>query len=146
MGQYSDWMISKEVHEWIFNYLPKGSTILELGSGDGSAILGKRYKVYSVENDLKWINRHKKVGYIYAPLKNGWYDLRAVPRYDLLIVDGPKGSQSKVFFEKHLSLFDKSKPAIIDDTHREGERLMAERLGGGEVIKSGNKQATVIWL
>ena len=31
---FGGWAISKELFEWILKHIPKGSTILELGSGN----------------------------------------------------------------------------------------------------------------
>lgn len=35
------WAIPREAFEWIYENLPHGSTILELGSGNGTKELGK---------------------------------------------------------------------------------------------------------
>ena len=87
------WNISHQLYEWTVANLPPGRTILELGSGAGTALLARRWTVYSVEHDSRFVGRYDST-YIEAPIVNGWYDadiLRtALPSgYDLLLVDGP---------------------------------------------------------
>jgi hypothetical protein len=135
-------LMCNEIHEWIESNLPKGSAILELGSGKGTARMVKNYTVYSVEHSQKWMNRYGS-NYIYAPIKNGWYDIGAVKRgipehYDLLLVDGPP---RKIDGEKigrmpladHLDLFDTDVTIIVDDSDRGREmkllKQMVEKMG-----------------
>ena len=47
---------------------PQGSTIVELGSGNGTNRLTKEFKVYSIEDDKKWIGYCEDSNYIHAPL------------------------------------------------------------------------------
>ena len=88
LESFGDSSISKELYDYILANLPKGSTILELGSGKGTARLFENYTVYSIEHSKKWLNRYGS-NYIYAPIKNGWYDIEAIKKdipdhYDLL--------------------------------------------------------------
>ena len=63
----SDHAIDLELYKLIAMILPEGKTILELGSGDGTAALVKRWNVISVENDKKYVGLHHD-NYIHAPL------------------------------------------------------------------------------
>ena len=121
--------ISVDLLVYIHNILPEGSTILELGSGSGTAELAKYYKMYSVEHDRKWMNLYDSE-YIFAPIKNygryKWYDINHLQNklpnhYDLILVDGPPGPIGRYGFLHHLSLFNSSVPIIFDDTHRKEE-------------------------
>lgn len=50
------WAIDPQAFKFILAFLPKGSTILELGSGYGTLMLLKAgYKVISIENDARWV-------------------------------------------------------------------------------------------
>lgn len=117
---------------WLKKRLPEGSTILELGSGSGTAHLCERWTVYSVEHDAEFVGRHGST-YIHAPIIDGWYDVsvleREMPqRYDLLIVDGPPGRIGRRKFLAHLDLFRDDVPILVDDTHRAQEAEIARRL------------------
>ena len=134
----------RSFHTFINKYLPKGKTILELGSGDGSKRLVEAgYTVYAVEHDEGWITRWPNdVNYIYAPLRehkkvegfdaNVWYDpayLQDLPDYDLIIVDGPPGCEGRSGFLKYFDeLFKSDVPIVIDDMQRVPERLLVTRL------------------
>jgi hypothetical protein len=128
-------------HDFIFEHLPKGKTILELGSGDGSMRLVEAgYTVYSVEHNDAWMNRHKSVNYIHAPLKEHkqvkgfgkviWYDpsyLKDLPEYDLLIVDGPPGCEGRAGFLKYKELFNLDVPIVFDDLQRIDECRLVQK-------------------
>jgi hypothetical protein len=49
------WMLSEEALKWITDNIPFNSTIVELGSGFSTKILSRDYKIFSVEEDLKWV-------------------------------------------------------------------------------------------
>ena len=130
--------ISEELFLWLKKNLPPAKTILELGSGTGTKELTKHWKVYSVEQDEKWLGVAENSNYIYAPLKqyglSEWFDIDVLQKelpqhYDLIIVDAPTGI-SRLGFIGFLRLFNTNVPIIIDDTHREEERRMATKLGG----------------
>ena len=74
----------------------------------------KYWNVYSVEENHNWatvMSCHNN--YIYAPLKDNWYDLDELKHwlpkeYDLIIIDGPKGSWGnpiRTGFYKNKDLF-----------------------------------------
>lgn len=155
-----------------YNLLPKSfeiidqklngkGTILELGTGEGTAELIKRgYQVYSIEAHREWMKY--KSEYIYAPLKKykkktkeyQWYDkqyltsLKAIP-YNLLIIDGPRGNEGRGNIVHFLDLFDLSTHILIDDTERAGEYAIYEAIRKaigreGTTYKQGDKE--FIWI
>lgn len=71
---FGGWAISEDLYEWLVEHVPPGKTILELGSGDGTAELVKRWAVATVEHDKAWLGHATGAHYIYAPLIRGWYD------------------------------------------------------------------------
>ena len=126
---FNNWTIPKELFDWIRANLPDGKTILELGSGDGTDELRKHYTVHSIEHDLAFV---KEGNYIHAPIIRyrgyDWYDLtklKALPKYDLLLIDGPTSVIGRRGFIKHRDLFNLNVPIVIDDTQREAERIIA---------------------
>ena len=134
--EHHGYMISEELYRWILDNIPKGSTILELGSGDGTKMLSKFYHMISIEHNPKYQNLHDS-RYICASLKDNWFDVdvlkKELPKkgeYDLILVDAPPAfnAHARLGFYHNRDLFDLSVPIIIDDTHREGERLLANSL------------------
>ncbi len=124
--------ISKELIDWIWENIPEGSTILELGSGYGTKELVKKYNVYSIEHDEKWMGIAEGSNYIYAPLKNGWYDreilIKEIPKkYDVLLIDGPPNIY-RGNFVNHYDLFQNVKTIIVDDTHRNNDSKIVESI------------------
>jgi len=132
-----------EIIEWIRENVPKGSTILELGSGRGSTqSLCHEYKMYSIEHDKKWLNRFDS-SYIYAPIKDGFYDREVLKKelpteYELILVDGPprKIDGKKIGrkgFGENLDLFNTDCIIIFDDSDRGREKNLiasvCEQLG-----------------
>ena len=87
--------IDGAIYDYICDILPPGKTILELGSGVGTRFLVERWKVYSIEHNKVWLNLFHD-NYIYAPMKNGWYNVNILKEalsdleYELILVDGPK--------------------------------------------------------
>lgn len=126
---FGGWAISKEMFEWINENLPEGSTIVELGSGNGTKELVKKYKVFSIEHDIDWVGVVPESTYIFAPLIDGWYDTSIVKNklpkeYDLVIVDGPI-RKDRINFLKNYELFKTDIPIIIDDTNRTDDKEMS---------------------
>ncbi|MGA9530289.1 MAG: hypothetical protein WBQ73_00170 [Candidatus Babeliales bacterium] len=125
---FGQWTIPKELFDYVRTSVPEGATIVELGSGWSSEELSKYYSVYSVEHDPVWMNRYK-TQYIYAPLKNGWYDSEQLKRhlpssYEVLIVDGPDKAHREGLLE-HLDLFLPRVKMIINNTQdAEGKALL----------------------
>lgn len=134
LRKISEWSMDKEMYNWVRRNIPRGSTILELGSGKSTIDLAKDYKVYSVEHDKEWLNLTDKAKYIYAPIKDGWYDTDILreelpTKYDLIIVDGPPGYIGRMGFYHNLKLF-KTKvcPILFDDTNRKVEKDLLEKV------------------
>lgn len=129
------WMLPEEAFRAIDGLIKPGDTILELGSGEGTDILLEKYVVHSVEHDPKWMGTFPKEKHtaIYAELDNGWYrrttlELLLPESYDLLIVDGPVGSENRIKFLENFDLFRVDVPILIDDVHRALEMEMATAL------------------
>jgi hypothetical protein len=125
--------ITEPLFQWIRAHLPDGKHILELGSGDVSTwYLSAHYRLTSVEDNLAFLNKYPST-YIYAPIVDGWYSLGALrahlPQdYDLILVDGPTGSEIRRGFLSNFFLFRYDVPIIFDDTWRQPERDMALEL------------------
>lgn len=125
--------ITEELYRWIVNHVPSGKHILELGSGDVSTrFLSKTYLMTSVEDNIGFLNRYPS-RYIHAPLVEGWFDVTVLKTnlpddYDIILVDGPAGSEARAGFLANIGLFKLNVPFIIDDTCRDVERKMADDL------------------
>jgi hypothetical protein len=127
------WSMSIEGFQWILNNIPENSTVLEIGAGLGTKELNRFYKVTSIEDSKKWVNSVEGVNYIYAPLDPKWYKVENLKnnlpkKYDLLIIDGPKGSPNRVPILNHLNLFYLDCPILIDDVHAKASLHIAESL------------------
>jgi len=116
----------------VLHNIELGSTIIELGSGFSTEFFSKYYDVYTVEHDLKWLDKKVNgVNYIHAPLKEykpffsdkeEWYDVEVLKKelpkdYAAIIVDGPSGSTfSRYGFAHNLDIFNRCK-VLFDDVH-----------------------------
>lgn len=132
--QFDGWAVSESLVNKIKEILLPGSTILELGSGDGStAALSIDYKLISIEENEKWLNKYINVNYIYCPLKphkelknyenmTVWFDAEILRpqlagiEYDLLLVDGPSSPRAGLI--KYWDMFKSDVPIIVDDLQR----------------------------
>ena len=133
MESFGWYQMSEVMFRHILDVLPKGKTVLEIGSGWCSSQLAKHYKTYSVEHDSKFLNKYDDVHYVFAPLdpNTGWYDPETLyeempDKYDLIIVDGPSGGMvinnsgaqsSRMGFVNNHKLFNTDLPIFWDDTH-----------------------------
>lgn len=139
------WSLSPKVFEWIHTNLELGSTIVELGSGEGSFLLSRKYEVYSVEHDPSFVGLYPTVNYVYAPIVDGWYSLSALAdnlpfEYDLLIIDGPPGNIGRKGILKNFSsLFRWDKPIIVDDVNRSDDMEIYDSL-----LSMSQKVGTII--
>ena len=140
---------------WVCKNIPSGSTILELGSGEGSKILHDNgYTMYSVEHSLDWLNKYDGINYVYAPITEhkpvkgfepqcSWYDKDAISRipkgYKCIIVDGPPDRIGRSGFYKYLSLFDTDVPIIVDDLNRGLDYKLALR------VSAKLKRPLIVW-
>jgi len=141
------------LHDRLFELVGPNAHILELGSGEGTIELKKRFnEVTTVEHDSEYLNQAENVTYVHAPLKpysdkyfrdaTLWYDPEIIKTidgsYDAILVDGPKGSQGRGGFFTNLHLFKLNVPILFDDVHRMWEfRLM------GRVAQALQKEATL---
>lgn len=156
LESFGESSFSREMFDYIVNTLPRGSVVLEFGSGWASGMLSQHFIVYSIEHDEYWLNRFD-TNYIYAPLKDDWYDPKFIKvgiplNYDLIIVDGPPGYEKNLRrgFLDFLFLFDCNVMIIVDDVDRENERKILEELGRRlgkkfEVYSGAGKQFGVIF-
>jgi hypothetical protein len=145
--------ISERCKLLIRELVDEGSILLELGSGNTTQELKKYFKVYSIEHDSNWIPKwwDKSEGandYIYAPIKDGWYDVEKIKdklpeKYDAILIDGPPGNTpagGRMGFYNNIELFTliNDIPIIIDDVHRDQEleliKLLSEYLNKPYVI------------
>ena len=158
------WAIEKIMVYWINQNIPKGSTILELGSGYGTASLVEKHKVYSVEQNLEWVNKIVGSNYIYAPLKNYgnylWYDDSFIEKikkidYKLLLIDGPTEPSDwidgKYDFIRNgilerINLFYNGSIIIVDDIERPEDLNLAKKLCSLLNKKSYNVGRNVLFM
>jgi hypothetical protein len=127
------WAAPTELHDFLFRRVcAYFSSILELGSGSGTARLVEYYnKVVTVEHDPKFLDKVEGARYIYAPIVNGWYDtnmLRNLPPHDVILVDGPPGSIGRHGFLDNIHLFNSNAPILVDDCHRPDEYDLARKI------------------
>ena len=120
---FGGFSIGKQLFNYVRSILPDGKTMLELGSGWASGEFSKHYTVYSIEDNLRWLNKYK-TNYIHVPIKSNWYNAdilknKLPDHYDLILVDGPLGLIGRQGFCTYLHLFKINVPIIFDDTHRE---------------------------
>jgi len=123
------------MRNWIWQNIPRGETVVELGAGLVSTrILRKRFKLFSVEENLDFIGLYSNVAYIHAEIDSttNWYSLKPeqLPKkFNLLIIDGPSGSHLRRNILQCEWIFERAQTIIVDDTWRESERLLAESIG-----------------
>lgn len=140
------WSIGKHTFKKLTEVLPKGSTVLEFGSGAGTGLLSNFYSMKSIEADTEYINKYKST-YFHVPIKNVtpgtypdfpedpyWFDayalakqISAIGHYDCIIVDGPKGYRGGLYYNHRLFDF-KNKVAIFDDVHAGDHRKLMEMI------------------
>lgn len=141
---HPDWELDHSAIDVLLQYVPAGSTVVELGSGDGSLRLAEHWTVYSVEDDKRFVGRHEhpNLHYIHAPMvpvKNKhwptcweWYDPEVLnadlpSQYDALIVDGPRGGKRRPGIAVFQRLFN-ARVWLLDDLHRSIEKKVAEHI------------------
>ena len=65
---FEGWAIQESCFNFIRKILPKGKTILELGSGHGTGALSEYYNMISIENQPEWVGVYNSK-YIEVPVK-----------------------------------------------------------------------------
>lgn len=145
----SSWMLPHKAAVWLRDHILRDSTIVELGSGEGTIKLSRWFDVETVEHDEHFLDKYDddRIHYIHcpiAPLKStygpadnprtrdtnySWYDpdvLRSqLPKdYSAIVVDGPPGNIGRWGFAEHLDMF-ADVPILFDDIHRSAERELA---------------------
>jgi len=135
------WMLPLEAFEWIYQTIPEGSMIIEFGSGDGSQRLVDKYQLWSVEHDIKWLNKTTS-NYVHAPIvsnpvsekhnEQGWYEhslFEKIPgQVSLIIVDGPPGEIGRNGLTHYLGELPKTEWILVDDTDRIAEQTLSQSL------------------
>lgn len=132
MFSFGGGFIGHKLFLWLVNNVLIGSTLLELGSGPGTGLLSNFYQMYSVEEDLTWVDKYDST-YIHAPIIDEWYDPKVIEtqlpaEYDALFVDGPKGSARRARFIDYVDLFRKDITFVFDDVHRTLDNEMYVRV------------------
>jgi hypothetical protein len=141
--------IAESVVDSFLEILPKGSTILEIGTGGGTELLVEHYSVVSVDDKTKYHTGSSEL--LHVPLiapdvesksfawrfpdATMWYDPELLKSklegrtYDALLIDGPPGGRTRAwmwyFYDK---IFDTSVPVIVDDVHRQYEWKVALKI------------------
>ena len=97
-----------------------------MGSGNATEYLSKKWKMISIEEDQDWIDKFDS-NYIFAPIKNDWYDIDSIvnnlpKKVDVILIDGPAHGKRIGFFE-NLDIFLKLRPSILifDDVERQND-------------------------
>ena len=125
-----------KIPEHLYNYMRttwnEDSTVLELGSGSATGHLVEHFRVYSIEDDIDFLNLYD-ADYIYAPLRKNWYDREAITRfapehYDFILVDGPRDFARRINLLENLDLFNTSVPIIINNVHEKPIYELMEKL------------------
>lgn len=97
--------LRKVLYEFILKEIPSGSNVVELGGGNCSTrAFGKEYNLYTIEHDDRFLKHTDYTTYLYAPIKNGWYDrehLEGVMPKDIsmVFIDGPSGGKNHEIME-----------------------------------------------
>ena len=117
--------LEKSIFDYICHTIPYCSHVLELGSGWVTGQLAQYYHMHSIEESQRWLYIYDS-HYIYAPLRNGWYDVdvlsRELPRisYSCVIVDGPFRKRHRRGLIDYIDLFDWSAMFIHDEVQFSG--------------------------
>tara|TARA_R100000900_G_scaffold133531_1_gene110306 strand:+ start:15847 stop:16326 length:480 start_codon:yes stop_codon:yes gene_type:complete len=130
-----DWSMNEEAMNFILQKLSKKKkTILEIGSGRSTEKLSKFFTVTSIEENINWVGKYN-AEYIYAPIKNNWYDIDVLKennlskkKFDIIIIDGPAYGK-RMGFLKNLNFFDiKNSIIIVDDIERKEDTALLKNI------------------
>ena len=135
---YGGWAIQFRTLQLMRSLVPKGSRVLEFGSGEGTRELSKFFEVTSIEHDSNWIGNCPKSTYIHAPLVRldsgrTWYDWNKINKHlpkavDIIFVDGPPGFIGRQPFSDYLDSMPDYSHLVIDDSERDDERELVQDL------------------
>ncbi len=127
---FGGWSIDYECFQEITKLMPYRGTLLELGSGPVTHKLAKCYTVYSIEDNIDYMEGLPHG--IHAPISRGWYCLnnnQLPEKYDLILVDGPSNrTGSRMGFFNHRNQFNLDVPIVMDDVNRPEERAVLDLL------------------
>lgn len=130
--------LGKSVFEWL-DKQDKNKAILELGAGISTRVLSDMgFTVYSIEAHKEYIEALDNVTSYHVPLAKEnnvqWYDTKILQEilenlnYDIVIVDGPRGSEGRSNMVYYTQLFDLSATFIVDDCEREADNSIFESI------------------
>jgi hypothetical protein len=117
--------------EYILKNIPKGSKVIELGSGHCSTpALSWFYELYSIEHNPEFANIYPNVNYLVADNASGWYNRDAVKAFipkdhTFVLIDGTH----RAGILKNLDIFNPDAVYMIHDTYRPDEIQLAHDLG-----------------
>jgi hypothetical protein len=120
---FGNWSIESELYQWLVDNLEENKLLIEMGSGNTTSELIKKWNVISIEEDIYWVNKFHE-NYIHAPIINGWYDFDVIKnqlpaKIDALLVDGPAHGERMDLVDKIEFFMEKSPEIIVfDDTKR----------------------------
>lgn len=124
--------IEKVTFDWILENIPKGSVVIELGSGHCSTkALSLYYELYSIEHNPEFANLFPNVKYLVTDNASGWYEREKVKEFI-----PEKSKQTMIFIDgthragilDNLDLFNPDAVYLIHDTYREIEIKLANDL------------------
>ena len=136
------WILSEATRDMIRSRIPSDGTILEFGSGKGTKILSREFRVTAIEHDADYLEAGD-FRTIHAPIvynstsesvgEFGWYNPDIIrdeidQRYDLIIIDGPTGKIGRSGILEHTDLLQKSGAILVDDVQRIAEHNLALEL------------------
>lgn len=111
--------IAEELFWMVILACPKAGAILELGSGYTTGMFAQHRTIYSVENDADYVGKYNDTQYyIPASIQDGYYNqyvLQGLPKYDVLLIDGPAHDTRIDRFIENMQHFDKTAHWFIDD-------------------------------
>ena len=117
------WRIAKDLIDRIEELVPKGSKILEFGSGQGTkSLVDVGYNMFSVEENARFVGLFHDQ-YCHAEIKDRWYDLGKVNEFlkdksfYAILIDGPAHGERLKILDSGLD-FDNFKIIIVDDIER----------------------------
>ena len=119
--------ISNFMLQFMIQTIPKGSTILEFGSGRGTQKLSETFNMLSIEESSDWVDRYDSE-YAHVEIENDWYNIDKVndfiknKTYDAILIDGPgAGVRNKIvdLISAGKLKLNTDVHIIIDDAERE---------------------------